>query len=300
MLQTIKYGKNTTVMTGNESSRAKAMAAGKKAKKAASKQKGMTSAAKKNRKGYDSHLAGQDEDFANFTGKTKSQKQRLRKKRADFNDGSDPAENVEEVEEGGMGNKMSAAAQKKQARLEKIKRAADARIKDQKKKNKKSARRGPPQRIQYRKGNEKFASSNNEEVDEAGPPTKRPMSPAQKKRNEKHQKFLKVSGMKKSKAPRKAAAKKRAKVGAWSGTRYEDIEREIEEMNSETYAPGNTSTKRNPDFDERQAMYNSNYKRIHKKNPSRGEMRSAGVGKGGDNPKGVKAWKSAMAALKGK
>ena len=66
----------------------------------------------------------------------------------------------------------------------------------------------------------------------------------------------------------------------------------------ELYAPGNISRNRNPDFDERQAMFNSNYKRIHKKNPSKDEMRAAGVGKGGDNPKGVKAWKAAMAALK--
>jgi hypothetical protein len=45
-------------------------------------------------------------------------------------------------------------------------------------------------------------------------------------------------------------------------------------------------------------MFNSNYKRIHKRNPTKAEMRAAGVGKGGDNPKGVKAWKAAMASLK--
>ena len=72
----------------------------------------------------------------------------------------------------------------------------------------------------------------------------------------------------------------------------------LKQVNNETYAPGNTSRNRNPDFDERQAMFNSNYKRIHKKNPSKAEMRSAGVGKGGDNAKGVKAWKSAMSSLK--
>ena len=66
----------------------------------------------------------------------------------------------------------------------------------------------------------------------------------------------------------------------------------------ELYAPGNMSRNRNPDFDERQAMYNSNYKRINKRNPTKDEMRAAGVGKGGDNPKGVKAWKAAMAKLK--
>jgi hypothetical protein len=55
-----------------------------------------------------------------------------------------------------------------------------------------------------------------------------------------------------------------------------------------------------PNFDERQKMYASAYRNVHKKAPSRDELRAAGVGKGGDNPKGVKAWKAAMAALKGK
>jgi len=67
---------------------------------------------------------------------------------------------------------------------------------------------------------------------------------------------------------------------------------------NETYAPGNITRKRNPDFDERQGMFNSNYKRINGRSPSKAELRAAGVGKGGDNPKGVKAWKAAMAKLK--
>jgi hypothetical protein len=66
----------------------------------------------------------------------------------------------------------------------------------------------------------------------------------------------------------------------------------------ETYAPGNTTRMPSPDFDERQGMFNSNYKRINKRNPTKAEMRAAGVGKGGDNPKGVKAWKAAMTKLK--
>jgi hypothetical protein len=66
----------------------------------------------------------------------------------------------------------------------------------------------------------------------------------------------------------------------------------------ETYAPGNTTRMPSMDFDERQSTYAANYKRIHKKSPSKAEMQKAGVGKGGDNPKGVKAWNAAMAALK--
>ena len=192
-----------------------------------------------------------------------------------------------------------------------------------------------------------------------GKAKKRPMSAAQKARHEKHQKLLKVTGAKKSKAPRKKARGK-TEISK-TASRYEDIEKEIEEMAvfdeaassksvkreyeklmkkwgdtpitkipfkdferirelgdnlmgtpkgagtkvgdllkhmNELYAPGNISRNRNPDFDERQAMFNSNYKRIHKKNPSKAEMRAAGVGKGGDNPKGVKAWKAAMVKLK--
>jgi hypothetical protein len=58
-------------------------------------------------------------------------------------------------------------------------------------------------------------------------------------------------------------------------------------------------------FDERQKAYASAYRNVHKKAPSRDELRAAGVGKGfeksfGDTSKGVKAWKAAMAALKGK
>jgi hypothetical protein len=66
----------------------------------------------------------------------------------------------------------------------------------------------------------------------------------------------------------------------------------------ETYAPGNITRMPSPDFDERQGMFNSNYKRINGRSPSKAELRAAGVGKGGDNPKGVKAWKAAMAKLK--
>ena len=56
-------------------------------------------------------------------------------------------------------------------------------------------------------------------------------------------------------------------------------------------------------FDERQKAYASAYRNVHKKAPSRDELRAAGVGKGfeksfGDTSKGVKAWKAAMAKLK--
>jgi hypothetical protein len=68
LLQTIKYGKNTTVASGTESSRAKAMTAGKKAKKAASKQKGMTPGVAKNRKGYGDHLASQQDEARSSPG----------------------------------------------------------------------------------------------------------------------------------------------------------------------------------------------------------------------------------------
>ncbi len=74
--------------------------------------------------------------------------------------------------------------------------------------------------------------------------------------------------------------------------------KESVDSENETYAPGNTTRMPSPDFDERQGMFNSNYKRINKRNPTKAEMRAAGVGKGGDNPKGVKAWKAAMEKLK--
>ena len=121
------------------------------------------------------------------------------------------------------------------------------------------------------------------------------MSAAQKARHEKHQKLLKITGAKKSKAPRKKARGK-TEISK-TASRYEDIEKEIDEM-KETYAPGNTTRMPSPDFDERQGMFNSNYKRINGRSPSKAELRAAGVGKGGDNPKGVKAWKAAMANLK--
>jgi hypothetical protein len=65
----------------------------------------------------------------------------------------------------------------------------------------------------------------NEEVNEAA--AKRPMSAAQKARHKKHQELLKITGAKKSKAPRKKARGK-TEISK-TASRYEDIEREIEE-----------------------------------------------------------------------
>ena len=82
------------------------------------------------------------------------------------------------------------------------------------------------------------------------------------------------------------------------GLKVGDLLQHMKKVRNETYAPGNTTRMPSPDFDERQGMFNSNYKRINKRNPTKAEMRAAGVGKGGDNAKGVKAWKAAMAKLK--
>jgi hypothetical protein len=278
MLQTIKYGKNTTVMTGNESSRAKAMAAGKKAKKAAAKQKGMTPGVAKNRKGYGDHLAGQDEGVVKNVAKKV------------VNVAKKAGTAVEKWAERDAAKRL--AMRKRLGQIHNSNNAASEEFPNS------SVGKSKSQKQRLRKKRADFNDGSDPAVENVGEAaTKRPMSPAQKKRHAAHQKLLKLTGAKKSKSPRKAARGK-TEISK-TASRYEDIEREIDEMMmDETHAPGNTTTKKNPDFDERQGMYNSNYKRIHKKNPSRGEMRSAGVGKGGDNAKGVKAWKSAMAALK--
>jgi len=53
-----------------------------------------------------------------------------------------------------------------------------------------------------------------------------------------------------------------------------------------------------PSFDDRQKAFTSHFYNVNKRKPTKQELRAAGVGKGGDNPAGEKAWKAKMAKLK--
>ena len=82
-------------------------------------------------------------------------------------------------------------------------------------------------------------------------------------------------------------------------------EEEVEEVEEETrlgstdnrmYVLGKSLDKAN--YYERQQAYFNTFKRVHGRYPTKQELRAAGVGKGGDNPAGEKAYKAAMAKLK--
>ena len=82
-------------------------------------------------------------------------------------------------------------------------------------------------------------------------------------------------------------------------------EEEVEEVEEATrlgstdnrmYVLGKSLDKAN--YYERQQAYFNTFKRVHGRYPTKQELRAAGVGKGGDNPAGEKAYKAAMAKLK--
>ena len=55
-----------------------------------------------------------------------------------------------------------------------------------------------------------------------------------------------------------------------------------------------TKVRGKPDFNARQKTFVNQFYVTHKRSPNKQELRAAGVGKGGDNPAGEKAWKAAM------
>ena len=76
------------------------------------------------------------------------------------------------------------------------------------------------------------------------------------------------------------------------------VGKETAEQREYRMQSGFTKVRGKYSFDDRQKAYCNTYIRVNKKNPSKAEMRAAGVGNGGDCPAGERVYKAAMAKLR--
>ena len=199
-------------------------------------------------------------------------------------------------------------AERDRDRKAKIARAAKAREKDQAKNKEPGVkqRKIPGVYTKYRKGNEKF--SEDVEIDEGGmggkakKAGKYPKGWEKKKKPGKKQKT--IQGLPISKRDDKdpeAMDRFHKRTGYYPES--EDVKNVGEEK--ETPAERETRMKASfskvrgkPSFDDRQKAFASHFYNVNKRKPNKQELRAAGVGKGGGNPAGEKAWKAVMAKLK--